>query len=283
MGYFKKFQESEGCEMRAIKFILLIKLRKVIYMFFGSINGLFKMNKNILILCYHGISNDDWRYSVDVDVFERQLNYLVKYYSPITLEDVGFFIQGKKKIEKPSFVITIDDGYKDVLQLKDLFEKLNIRPTIFVLSDINNANRKELETNREFLSKDEILFLIEAGWTIGSHGATHPDFYRLSEEDIEKEIVSSKKNLEEELGIKIKYFAYPKGRYTNKVLDAVKKAGYSLGLSMNDSFINKTVNRLLIPRIGVDRTHSFVEFRSILLPLSILFRKFIKEKTGVLI
>lgn len=264
--------------------LIKLSIRRTLYILFFLIDKyMLRRNSNIFILCYHSFAKDTWRFSIDLKILEKQLNYLISNYSAITLKDLDLYIEGKAEINKPSFIIAIDDGYQDIIKSRDLFKKLNIKPAIFLLSDTKNVSREELDTDRKFLSKEEALELYKDGWIIGSHGATHSDFNSLNDEEINEEVINSKKDLEKKLGIKIKYFAYPKGRYTTKVLDTIKEADYSLGLSMNDGIINKQVNKLLIPRVGVDKTHSFAEFKSIFMPSSISFRKFVKEKIGVIV
>lgn len=229
------------------------------------------------------IGNDNWRWGVSLDILDKQLNYLSKKYVFITMDDIEAYLKGKKNINKPSVLICLDDGYKDILLGKALFKKYNIKPVVFLLSNTKSANRKELDNYRSFLSNKEILELYNEGWILGCHSATHSNFYTLTNKQIENEIVKSKHDLEKELGIEINYFAYPKGRYTNKILDAVKKAQYKLAFTMDDAFVNKETNKLIIPRIGVDRTHSLFEFKCVYLPSSVRFRKFIKENIGVFV
>ncbi len=259
-------------------------IRRILYICFYLLDTLSNQKTKLFILCYHGVADDTWRYSVNPETFKKQILYLIKKgYTPISLDAIIPLLKGEEKLKNNSFVVNIDDGYKDIYQLKNFFKETQITPAIFLLSDTKNANRKELTTEREFLNKNEILDLKNEGWIIGSHGATHSDFWALTDEEITKEVIDSKHILEKELNINIKYFAYPRGRYNDKILDAIKKAGYTLGLSMNDGFIDSKTNPLLIPRVGVDRTHTFSEFKSIFLPSSIRFRKFIKENIGVII
>ena len=96
------------------------------------------------------------------------------------------------------------------------------------------------------------------GWTIGCHSATHPDFLRGV--GTEKEIRDAKKTLEKELGCEIKYFAYPKGVYNDKVLKAVKLAGFSGAFTTHWASLSKQTDLFRIPRIGVDRTHTIAQF-----------------------
>lgn len=258
--------------------------RRIIYLsLYVFDTHVLRKKPDVFILCYHSVSNDSWRFGLSVETVIKQINYLKSRFAPVDLPEIHSYIKGEKNIIKPSFLINFDDGYKEVYQLKDFFKMNGIKPTLFLLSDRKNADKKELDTDREFLSTDEILTLKKDGWTIGNHSATHADFYNLTSEKREMEIINSKKSLEDELGIKIEYFAYPKGRYTSDVLSDVKRAGYSLGLSMDDGSISGKTNRYVIPRIGVDRTHTFAEFKSLFLPSSIKIRKFVKENIGIII
>lgn len=234
----------------------------------------------VVIFSYHSIARDEWRFSIDPNVFRRHMELLLEQYRPITLSEVGEFVRGARTIDHPSFVVTFDDGYRDVLAMKDfLFEK-GIRPALFVLSDTNRADGGELGTSREFLSTSEIRMLHESGWEIGCHSATHGDFWAMSPSQIRQETVDAKALLEKRLGFPIRYFAYPRGRYTPTARQLIREAGYELALSMDDGFLSVKTDPFIVPRVGVDRTHSPGEFRAIHTDAAILFRKIAKKFIG---
>ena len=256
----------------------LIVMRRMTYLLLYGTNVFFiKNNQQIYIFCYHSVFTDDWQFSVGFEKMKKQVTYLLSKYKPVTLADIKAHLTGGKAITHPSFTITFDDGYKDVLQTKEYFKSLGIRPAVFILSDRNNVLEKELDTKREFLNAHDILELKEAGWDIGCHSATHADFSRLDKDGIKKEIIDAKMNLEKELGMPISYFSYPKGKYSPEILSAVGKAGYTLGVSMDDICLNRTTNLLALPRIGVDNTHTFREFKALHTLPAMLFRRFIKK------
>ena len=263
--------------MKKKLFEFIFLTRRFIYLSLSFMNRLTIKQNTVFILSYHSINKDKWRFSIDYDEFVRQVDYLLKYFEPVNLDDIYLFIRGKKSIEKSSFAITFDDGYEDILKLKNYFRKNGIRPAFFILSDNVNANRKELGTDREFLNKEEVESLVSDGWILGCHSATHCDFSALGREKIYKEVVNSKKQLEKKLRRKVDYFVYPKGKYSKEILDIVKKAGYKLALSMNDGFISKETDLFTIPRIGVDRTHSYNEFKTLFLPSVVIFKNLIKR------
>jgi peptidoglycan/xylan/chitin deacetylase (PgdA/CDA1 family) len=265
-------------KLLAALFTLFIVLRRIVYIVLGFIDRVLLPRPNLpIILSYHSIANDNWRFSINNNTFKKQINYLYKHYEFITLKEVEEYMRGKKALQKPAIVLTVDDGYKDILKLKPFFDRRNIKPTLFVMSDSRHFNKKQLGTKRAFLTKRDLNMLLKQGWEIGSHSATHPDLSVLSGEQLTKEIIQSKKDIEKLLGIQVRYFAYPRGKYSLEVLKAVKKAKYTLGLTMDDGFITTSSKPLTLPRVGVDRTHSFEEFKNAFTPSVIIARKIIKH------
>ena len=258
-----------------------IFLRRIIYLILGSFDRARRHSiQNLFVLCYHGISNDDWTYSVNLADFKRQIQYLLsKGYEFITMAKLLSYLEGHYEIKKPSVILTFDDGYKDILPVRAFLKTNKIKPTLFILADTKRANIKELENKRDFLNSNDLKLLLKNGWEIGSHTTTHSDMYKLSNKDIGKEIKGSKRKIEKDLNIKVDYIAYPKGRYNNRVLSSTQDCGYKLGLTMDDGKIYRDMNQFLIPRIGVDRTHSFEEFKTLFSPSVVFFRKIIKQSS----
>jgi len=258
--------------------ILAVMIRRIIYIILGSFIIRSK-NKypNIIILCYHSIADNDWRFSVPMSKFKNQIDYLLARFNPISFSDLEKHLNGKKEIKENSFVLTLDDGYQDNYKLRKYFKDKKIKPALFIMSNNKKANHEELQTDIGFLSNKEIKDLHSLGWDIGCHSATHADFSSLSSIEKEEEIVKAKEKLEKMLGARIKYFSYPKGVYDNKIVASVKKAGYKLAVSMDDKIIKQNSNPFTISRIGVDQTHSIIEFKIIFSRLAIYCRNAVKS------
>jgi len=259
-------------------FTLLLLLRKGIYLALGRFDILMgRKNKSIFILSYHSISNDSWRFGVELEALKEQVLYLKKHYVFLSLSDVSDFISGKREFDKPGVVITFDDGYEDILQTKEFFKKQRIKPTLFLLADTKHANYVELATGRPFLQKLDILSLVKEGWEIGSHSNTHANLASLSGEVLRREVISSKGHLERWLSLRVRFFAYPRGKYSAAVLACVREAKYDLGLTMDDGYIRVGSDVFTLPRVGVDRTHTFGEFQSSFSPSVVWFRRMVKK------
>jgi peptidoglycan/xylan/chitin deacetylase (PgdA/CDA1 family) len=259
-------------------YTMVTSTRQTAYTLLGTIDRkVLKKQNPVFVLSYHSVAKDDWRFSVDATVLKKQIQYLKKNFDIISLKTLEDYIAGKVAITKPSVVLTFDDGYKDILTMKEYFKKNNITPALFILANTKNPNWKELGSKRSFLTKREILSLHKAGWEIGCHSATHANLATLSEKELQEEIVAAKKALQNNLGITIAYFAYPRGKYNNTVLQFVKKAKFRMALTMDDGIIRPNINLLTVPRVGVDRTHTFKEFTSAFSPSVVLLRKAVKE------
>ncbi len=241
-------------------------IRKLIYITLGTLDKITGQKNNIAIYCYHGVGDDGWKYTTTQKDFENQLKHLLSVSTPITLKQIENRIIGVKKITKPSFAITFDDGYAEIVKLKKLFKVARVKPAVFIIKDPAKRDTQVLGTNKKLLSAGQIKELKTNGWTAGSHSQTHKVLTDLSDKELAYEV---KKGSE-------KYFCYPKGKYNNKVLASVKKAGFSLAFSMDDGFITQRTDLYKVPRIGVDSTHSFEEFKVLASPSVVRFRKLIK-------
>ena len=91
---------------------------------------------------------------------------------------------------------------------------------------------------------------------IGSHAVSHPNLAALSEKNLEHEIITSKKDLENICKSEIHSFAYPYGKqwsYSEQVISSLTAAGYNCGLTTNFGKISLKTEPFCLPRIGVGK------------------------------
>lgn len=253
------------------------KLRGAIYITLGIFDRALNRKNSFVILCYHSIDDDGWCFSTGFKEFKKQMRYMLKNYSPVGLRDVVNYLKKGKSKEKPCFLLTFDDGYKNLLEVALYLTKLGIKPTLFVISDRKNLVRKSIATKRTMLSNDDLKKLSDLGWDIESHGKTHQTLTGISKNELLNEILDSKKDLEKILDKKVTAFSYPHGKYPEDVIDCLKTSGYGVAFSTKDIRFSREVNRFEIPRIGVDGTHSFAEFKYIASPSVLAFRRLVKS------
>lgn len=106
-----------------------------------------------------------------------------------------------------------DDGRREDLKIVQLLKKYEL-PGIFFLP--NNGDLTEDEIRE--LGKD---------FEIGGHTVNHPnDMKVLDDSQIHSEVSGNKMWLEGILGYEIDWFCYPRGRYDERVIDALKVHGF---------------------------------------------------------
>ena len=142
-------------------------------------------------------------------------------------------------MEKGIIVTTSwDDGHKLDLKLAPLLEKYGIRGTFYI-------SPKNREFRKADLLSDEEIIKLRRDFEIGAHTMTHPRLTRISEKEAFNEIMDSKKYLEKLLGEEIRCFCYPGGDYNIKIMELVRKAGFSYSRTMKRFELHLAKNLLL--------------------------------------
>lgn len=227
-----------------------------------------KYARSVVILCYHSFANSNNRYAVNLEVFKKQVRRIQKFADFVRIND----LKVPAKNGRAKVALTIDDGLSSVMDILPFTQANNIPVSLFILANPEKANRAELDTDEKFLTWTQIKQLHKAGWTIGCHSSTHSDFSKLSNDEIVKEIIDSKKVLETKLGFSIDSIAYPKGSYSNKIIKAVGRAGYKYGFTIEAGVIDQDSKSFELPRTIIDSTHSVPDLPSILTPSWLKFR-----------
>lgn len=112
-----------------------------------------------------------------------------------------------------------DDGHPLDLRLADLLCEYGLSGTFYVplkYKGYDVINSKDIKRMRKI------------GMEIGSHTLTHPVLTKLPQQLVFKELIESKKLLEDILGEPVSSFCYTKGRFNRKVASQVIEAGYTL-------------------------------------------------------
>ena len=184
------------------------------------------------ILLYHhvAISPIESQYYIHPENFALQMKALDEWgFTPIPLSLLVKAInEGAMLPEKP-IVISFDDGRADVYENAfPIMEKYDFPGVFYVISgglgDDGLVGVEELEE------------MAAAGWEIGSHSHSHADLSKIGAATSFREVVSSRKILEEALGFPVTSFAYPFGTITDIAGKQVHIAGYesAVGLGYTD-------------------------------------------------
>ena len=207
----------------------------------------------IPILSYHSVSDENCPLSLKINQFENQLKYFKKN---------GFqsvFVDEINKSKNKQFIITFDDGYKDLISNSlPILKKYNFKATCFVVSNlIGKTNSWDEDdkniTKKKLMNRTDIGLWIKNGMRIGSHSKNHKNLKNLSYEVMLKEITESKLYLENLFENSVDSFCYPYGSFNEKIVTEVKKK-YKFAFTTKRSRYDESIhNKYLLPRIDMGK------------------------------
>ncbi|MDY6967324.1 MAG: polysaccharide deacetylase family protein [Spirochaetota bacterium] len=180
------------------------------------------------ILLYHNIDGKGV-FSLPSKTLSSQFEMFIdKKINVISLEQLVKRIEIPKPFNQKAIAITFDDGFPSMYhQLLPLASKFGYPITLFVYIDFIFTKSKRNLT-WELLRKME-----KKGISIECHTISHPDLNEISKENtpeskrkLFEEIYLSKRIIELYMKKNVKYFAFPYGRYSLKIIELCQFAGY---------------------------------------------------------
>ncbi len=129
------------------------------------------------------------------------------------------------------FVVTFDDGYRNVWQhALPILARHEVKAIQFLVAGkLGHQNDWDIaggEVAEPLMDVAQVRDWLAAGHSIGSHGMNHRILKKLTSNEAREEIAGSRKRLEDTFGVAVRHFCYPSGRYNPQVRDLVREAGY---------------------------------------------------------
>jgi len=176
-----------------------------------------------LILVYHRISDDPKDasdpFSVRSCVFKSHVSWLSRHYALLTATELVDRLKNHDDV-KGTAVITFDDGHESLFtHAWPILRAYSAKATFFIQAGTLGHPLQ--------LSKTQIIKMAEHGIEIGSHSVSHADLRHVPESEMISELSLSRGILSEVAGMPIVGLAYPFGRFDDRVVDCVRRAGYS--------------------------------------------------------
>jgi peptidoglycan/xylan/chitin deacetylase (PgdA/CDA1 family) len=214
---------------------------------------------DVLVLCYHAVSPSwDVELSVTPEALEDQLR---------RFKHAGWtFTTFTTAVKAPPLgrvlALTFDDAFASVKRYAaPILARFGVPATLFVPTTYMTSGgplawpgvehwlRTEHAAELAAMTWDDVGALAEAGWEIGSHSRTHPYLTRLSDAEIDDELIRSRAECSERLGRPCTSIAYPYGDVDERVAKRAAAAGYEAGASLSSRLANLGPYRW--PRTGV--------------------------------
>jgi peptidoglycan/xylan/chitin deacetylase (PgdA/CDA1 family) len=219
----------------------------------------------IPILMYHSVSdvperdkkvrNTNSAYSLSIKQFREQMEYIHKNgYKTLHLDQL---LAENSQVPEKSLVITFDDGW--AYNYTNVFPRLKeygLTATIFVVTGfVGQAN---------YMDWNELREMSDAGISIQSHTASHKPLAQLSKKEVEYELETSKKTIEDALGKEVNCLSLPHGVFNDKVLKIAEEIGYQAVCTSEPGFSHEYKNLPVMKRINISNQFQIDTFEKIL-------------------
>lgn len=193
------------------------------------------------------------------NVFREFVGYIAeKGYGICSMHD---YLSKSKEERKKWIVCTFDDGYKSLTNdALEILKKQGFTATVFVCTGLigkdNSWNNKDAIL-REHLDINAINLLIKEGWEVASHGVFHKNLLKLSDVEIEYELLESKKALNQIVGYCDTY-AYPYGAYNKFIRRCVEKY-YKYAFTVDQGGTSMVVDKHQLKRYSITEIYKMLK------------------------
>lgn len=215
------------------------------------------MLRELPILTFHSIDSSGSVISVSPARFERILRGLKqKCFRTLCFDEVIDWLQGQQVLTAPSVVLTFDDGYENLYsEAFPLLQELGFKATVFLTTGYcGKTNHWPTQIAgippMPMLRWDQIKEMAQAVFEFEAHTQTHPALTQLPLETARKELVECKSDIEDRLGKKVRFFAYPYGDIHDGIY-ALARECFDAACSTNFGFTHLDSDRHLLERIDM--------------------------------
>ena len=197
---------------------------------------------HVVVLCYHAVS-PTWGSELAVTPAQLRLHVaamLKRGFRPATFHDAITAPPAKRVL-----AVTFDDGYRSMREFAyPVLSELGVPATVFMPTDfigrdepmswpgVESWAASEHADEMLPMGWDDLRWLTDRGWQIGSHTCSHPHLPTTRDEQVERELTESKAVLEEGLGRPCPSIAYPYGGVSPRIVAAAGRAGYETAAAL---------------------------------------------------
>lgn len=210
------------------------------------------------ILLYHRFRPTASNFTtVTNESFESQIVWLKENgFTFVRLSTLVDAIREGREPPAKSVAITVDDGhFTQYTNMFPILQKHHVPATLFIYTDGIAENDVPHAMSWNQLKEMQASGLID----IQAHSLTHPNFQEkrnsMSPEAFHQfamtELIRSKAILEDRLGHKISYFAWPYGAYDRSLAKLAEKAGYEAAFGTDGSQVDLSSHLFALPRFHI--------------------------------
>jgi peptidoglycan/xylan/chitin deacetylase (PgdA/CDA1 family) len=131
--------------------------------------------------------------------------------------------------------LTFDDGYADFASYAvPILERCGFSATVFpIAARLGGDNEWDPDGPRKpLMTAQQVRQVADLGIEVGSHGLRHVSLVSLSDAELASELADSRAALQDISGQDVAGFCYPYGHIDDRVVAAVRSAGYGYGCAI---------------------------------------------------
>lgn len=201
----------------------------------------------------------------DVGRFAWQMGWLKRGgYHVISLDEAWRGLYQGAPLPERAVVLTFDDGYENFAEHAwPILRRHGFPAAVFLVASLVGRRADWLDDMGErpaLMSGPTIRRLQGEGVTFGSHAVDHVRLSALPAHEQRRQIVDSKRMLEDLLGQPVRHFCYPYGDYDAHCRDLVAEAGYCTGLTCIRGAANTADNAFELPRKAISYGDNLLGF-----------------------
>jgi peptidoglycan/xylan/chitin deacetylase (PgdA/CDA1 family) len=204
-------------------------------------------------------------------VFAEHMKFLRENdYRVISLGDALQEIEAPASARRSArcVVITFDDGFQDFYtQAFPILSRYGFSATVFLPTAFIHESASRFKGS-ECLTWSQVRELRRAGTLFGSHTVSHLPLTTVKRRELERELVESKRVIEDKLGWPVESFAYPYAfpemdrAFKQRLRAALAEAGYSNGVSTTIGRVGKNGDVFFMRRLPANSYDDLPLFRA---------------------
>jgi len=214
-------------------------------------------------------------FTVTAGRFEEQMASLAGLgYQGVGPDQVLAFLTEGKPLPKRPVMITVDDGWRSNIDIMlPILECYGLGCTIFVTTGPEAWIFKKFQGLDRGLTAEEVRELHRRGVHIGSHTVTHPFLIEMSDAEVRREFLDSKRTLEEWTGAPCRFLSIPGNFYDRRIARIARTCGYEAVFTANVGSVSRATDPFDIHRLIIEGAFDLKEFEANLRPPAIVTRK----------
>ena len=212
-------------------------------------------------LMYHDFGDADRDLVVDKDQFKAQIQYLRDNgYQAISVGDLLEALNGRAALPAKPVILTFDDGYVSHYEfVYPTLKESGMTGAFFVIA--GSVGKPG------YASWEQLAEMAQAGMEIECHSFSHPDMRQVAAGPrLTRETLGARKLMEEKLSRKVRFFCYPSGRYDDKTIRALQKAGYAAAFTTANRYTDASSGPFALSRLRIRRSDTLELFAEKLKP-----------------